>query len=224
MTSFLKLKTKADSKTPESSPVSLYETCMTPSQDQDAPYVAICDVPLVAPRPLPFTPPTFLQFDHLPEEDEDLSFPPYTRSRRHTQDSSAQGLSQNETQTQAVISLTASQNHSAHSSMSRKRQRTEDSASSSVTQAAVAPPIADTSSFASLGSGVRAAPSALPEHTTKRRKLIPNYPNLYTQPEVFYATENNMWAPHQTYATREPFFVPQLSAQLNQGVMTTNWM
>lgn len=224
MTSFLKLKTKADSKTPESSPVSLYETCMTPSQDQDAPYVAICDVPLVAPRPLPFTPPTFLQFDHLPEEDEDLSFPPYTRSRRHTQDSSAQGLSQNETQTQAVISLTASQNHSAPSSMSRKRQRTEDSASSSVTQAAVAPPITDTSSFASLGSGVRAAPSALEEHTTKRRKLLPNYPNLYTQPEVFYATDNNMWAPHQTYATREPFFVPQLSAQLNQGVMTTNWM
>lgn len=224
MTSFLKLKTKADSKTPESSPVSLYETCMTPSQDQDAPYVAICDVPLVAPRPLPFTPPTFLQFDHLPEEDEDLSFPPYTRSRRHTQDSSAQGLSQNETQTQAVISLTASQNHSAPSSMSRKRQRTEDSASSSVTQAAVAPPITDTSSFASLGSGVRAAPSALKEHTTKRRKLLPNYPNLYTQPEVFYATDNNMWAPHQTYATREPFFVPQLSAQLNQGVMTTNWM
>lgn len=221
MTSFLKLKTKADSKTPESSPVSLYETCMTPSQDQDAPYVAICDVPLVAPRPLPFTPPTFLQFDHLPEEDEDLSFPPYTRSRRHTQDSSTQGLSQNETQTQAAISLTASQNQSAHPGVCRKRQRTEDSASS---QAAVAPPVTATSSFASLGSGIRAAPSALPEHTTKRRKLIPNYPNLYTLPEVFYATDNNMWAPHQTYATREPYFVPQLSAQLNQGVMTTNWM
>lgn len=50
--------------------------------------VSICDVPLVAPRPLPFTPPLFLQFDSLPEQDEDLSFPPYTRSRRIPTDSS----------------------------------------------------------------------------------------------------------------------------------------
>ena len=52
--------------------------------------MAVCDVPVVAPRPLPFTPPAFLQFDCLPDEDEDLSFPPYTHSRRHLCDSKQQ--------------------------------------------------------------------------------------------------------------------------------------
>ncbi|KAG8217320.1 hypothetical protein J3R82DRAFT_5415 [Butyriboletus roseoflavus] len=37
----------------------------------------VCDVPLLAPRPLPYHSPTFLQFD-LPDTDEDLSHPPYT--------------------------------------------------------------------------------------------------------------------------------------------------
>lgn len=66
-----------DSQTPESSPVSLHETCMTPVN------AVVCDVPLLAPRPLPFTPPAFLQFE-LPDVDEDLSFPPYTYSKRKT--------------------------------------------------------------------------------------------------------------------------------------------
>lgn len=72
----------SDTKTPDASPVSLRDACTTPTQESSN-VVAVCDVPLVAPRPLPFTPPTFLQFDCLPDEDEDLSFPPYTHSRRH---------------------------------------------------------------------------------------------------------------------------------------------
>ena len=41
----------------------------------------ICTAPLVAPKPLPYHSPTFLQFD-LPDDDEDLSHPPYC-SRPH---------------------------------------------------------------------------------------------------------------------------------------------
>lgn len=50
----------------------------------------VCDIPVVAPRPLPYHSPTFLQFD-LPDIDEDLSRPPYTRApakrKRETDDS-----------------------------------------------------------------------------------------------------------------------------------------
>ncbi|KAI0797868.1 hypothetical protein C8Q75DRAFT_22465 [Abortiporus biennis] len=42
---------------------------------------AVCNAPLIAPVPLPYHSPTFLQFD-LPDEDEDLSHPPYF-SRPH---------------------------------------------------------------------------------------------------------------------------------------------
>jgi hypothetical protein len=49
----------------------------------------VCDIPVVAPRPLPYHSPTFLQFD-LPDIDEDLSRPPYTRGpakrKRETDD------------------------------------------------------------------------------------------------------------------------------------------
>ncbi|KAG2752175.1 hypothetical protein P692DRAFT_20773138 [Suillus brevipes Sb2] len=50
----------------------------------------VCDVPLLAPRPLPYHSPTFLKFD-LPDPDEDLSHPPYThrppkRKRDHSDD------------------------------------------------------------------------------------------------------------------------------------------
>ncbi|KAF8910787.1 hypothetical protein CPB85DRAFT_1304635 [Mucidula mucida] len=38
----------------------------------------VCTAPLVAPKPLPYHSPTFLQFTHLPELDQDLSHPPYT--------------------------------------------------------------------------------------------------------------------------------------------------
>ncbi|KAG9318264.1 hypothetical protein JVU11DRAFT_346 [Chiua virens] len=41
------------------------------------PIRVVCNVPLLAPRPLPYHSPTFLQFD-LPDTDEDLSHPPYT--------------------------------------------------------------------------------------------------------------------------------------------------
>jgi hypothetical protein len=51
----------------------------------------VCDIPVVAPRPLPYHSPTFLQFD-LPDIDEDLSHPPYTRGatkrKRETDDES----------------------------------------------------------------------------------------------------------------------------------------
>ncbi|KAJ7090262.1 hypothetical protein B0H15DRAFT_948774 [Mycena belliarum] len=39
----------------------------------------VCNAPLVAPIPLPYHSPTFLQFELLPDFDEDLSHPPYTR-------------------------------------------------------------------------------------------------------------------------------------------------
>lgn len=50
----------------------------------------VCDVPLLAPRPLPYHSPTFLQFDLLPDSDEDLSHPPYTHrpSKRKRDDDS----------------------------------------------------------------------------------------------------------------------------------------
>ncbi|KIJ60649.1 hypothetical protein HYDPIDRAFT_116949 [Hydnomerulius pinastri MD-312] len=51
-------------------------TDITPSPVPDTIRV-VCDVPLLAPRPLPYHSPTFLQFD-LPDTDEDLSHPPYT--------------------------------------------------------------------------------------------------------------------------------------------------
>ncbi|OJA17438.1 hypothetical protein AZE42_04823 [Rhizopogon vesiculosus] len=62
-------------------PPSPSETCssvstdLSPSPEPVATRV-ICDVPLLAPRPLPYHSPTFLQFD-LPDSDEDLSYPPY---------------------------------------------------------------------------------------------------------------------------------------------------
>ncbi|TDL27278.1 hypothetical protein BD410DRAFT_782367 [Rickenella mellea] len=40
------------------------------------------DIPLHCPIPVRGNSPQFVQFDCLPDEDEDLSFPPYTRSRR----------------------------------------------------------------------------------------------------------------------------------------------
>ncbi|KAJ7582609.1 hypothetical protein C8J56DRAFT_955237 [Mycena floridula] len=41
--------------------------------------VHYCNAPLIAPKPLPFHSPTFLEFELLPDLDEDLSHPPYTR-------------------------------------------------------------------------------------------------------------------------------------------------
>ncbi|KAK7440189.1 hypothetical protein VKT23_017132 [Stygiomarasmius scandens] len=38
-----------------------------------------CDAPIIAPKPLPYHSPTFLQFDLLPSLDDNLSFPPYTQ-------------------------------------------------------------------------------------------------------------------------------------------------
>ncbi|TFK42739.1 hypothetical protein BDQ12DRAFT_719584 [Crucibulum laeve] len=41
------------------------------------PQYVVCNAPLVAPIPLPYHSPTFLQFE-LPDSDQDLSHPPYT--------------------------------------------------------------------------------------------------------------------------------------------------
>ncbi|KAH9966419.1 hypothetical protein BC827DRAFT_1175671 [Russula dissimulans] len=56
----------------------------------------VCDAPLLAPKPLPYRPPAFLDSFELPDPDEDLSHPPYTRSsskrkraRQETQDDPA---------------------------------------------------------------------------------------------------------------------------------------
>ncbi|KAI0781067.1 hypothetical protein BD413DRAFT_600514 [Trametes elegans] len=63
-------------------PVARSDTSSAISRDSDlspAPTVAevVCNAPLVAPVPLPYHSPTFLMYD-LPDEDEDLSHPPYT--------------------------------------------------------------------------------------------------------------------------------------------------
>ncbi|KAI8998758.1 hypothetical protein BD414DRAFT_407556 [Trametes punicea] len=63
-------------------PVPRSDTSSAASRDSDlspSPQVAevVCNAPLVAPIPLPYHSPTFLLYD-LPDEDEDLSHPPYT--------------------------------------------------------------------------------------------------------------------------------------------------
>ncbi|KAI0273791.1 hypothetical protein BC834DRAFT_840586 [Gloeopeniophorella convolvens] len=40
----------------------------------------VCNAPLLAPKPLPYRPPAFLDSFELPDPDEDLSHPPYIRS------------------------------------------------------------------------------------------------------------------------------------------------
>lgn len=59
------------------------DTSSAVSRDSDlspSPEVAqvVCNAPLVAPIPLPYHSPTFLLYD-LPDDDEDLSHPPYTQ-------------------------------------------------------------------------------------------------------------------------------------------------
>lgn len=48
-------------------------------QQERRPIHVVCNAPLVAPVPLPYHSPTFLQFD-LPDIDADLSHPPYTKA------------------------------------------------------------------------------------------------------------------------------------------------
>ncbi|KAF9001915.1 hypothetical protein BDQ17DRAFT_1426205 [Cyathus striatus] len=51
------------------------------STSSPQPLHVICNAPLVAPIPLPYHSPSFLQFD-LPDIDQDLSQPPFTTRRR----------------------------------------------------------------------------------------------------------------------------------------------
>ncbi|KAJ7074248.1 hypothetical protein C8F01DRAFT_1242510 [Mycena amicta] len=64
-------------------PASPTETCTSFASSSSGslerqPTHVVCNAPLVAPIPLPFHSPTFLQFELLPDIDEDLSHPPYT--------------------------------------------------------------------------------------------------------------------------------------------------
>ncbi|GLB35114.1 hypothetical protein LshimejAT787_0206790 [Lyophyllum shimeji] len=61
-------------------PPSPSDTSSTSSTDLSSPQSVhvVCNAPLVAPIPLPYHSPRFLQFD-LPDIDQDLSHPPYTR-------------------------------------------------------------------------------------------------------------------------------------------------
>jgi hypothetical protein len=54
----------------------------------------VCNIPVIAPRPLPYHSPTFLQFD-LPGVDEDLSHPPYTRGTAKRKREAADDLEDN---------------------------------------------------------------------------------------------------------------------------------
>lgn len=63
-------------------------TCFATSPPPPAVHV-VCTAPLVAPKPLPYHSPTFLHFD-LPDDDEDLSHPPYV-SRPHKRKRRADG-------------------------------------------------------------------------------------------------------------------------------------
>ncbi|TFK88674.1 hypothetical protein K466DRAFT_488428 [Polyporus arcularius HHB13444] len=77
------------------------DTSSAVSRDSDlspSPEVAqvVCNAPLVAPIPLPYHSPTFLLYD-LPDDDEDLSHPPYTnrphkrKRAREDEDENADG-------------------------------------------------------------------------------------------------------------------------------------
>ncbi|EMD38486.1 hypothetical protein CERSUDRAFT_113659 [Gelatoporia subvermispora B] len=73
------------------------------SRDTESPPVpecveVVCNAPLVAPVPLPYHSPTFLQFD-LPDDDEDLSHPPYVgrphkRKREEAEEDEAENVAQ----------------------------------------------------------------------------------------------------------------------------------
>jgi hypothetical protein len=75
-------KKRSQSNMVSAVPSSPSDTCSSAYSDlspSPSPSIhVVCDIPVVAPRPLPYHSPTFLQFD-LPDIDEDLSRPPYTR-------------------------------------------------------------------------------------------------------------------------------------------------
>jgi len=61
----------------DSSSVLSWDTTPSPAPVSEPLHVT-CNAPLVAPVPLPFHSPFFLQYDDLPDLDEDLSHAPYT--------------------------------------------------------------------------------------------------------------------------------------------------
>ncbi|KAL4074634.1 hypothetical protein V8B97DRAFT_2005618 [Scleroderma yunnanense] len=71
------LFSSSPSTSDSSSSLSTADMTISPPEPASPIRLSVCDVPVVAPRPLPYHSPTFLQFD-LPDTDEDLSHPPYT--------------------------------------------------------------------------------------------------------------------------------------------------
>jgi hypothetical protein len=65
---------------PSSTPSEPGSPLSTLAPQTPSPQVAhvVCNIPLHAPRPLPYRPPTFLNSFELPDPDADLSRPPYT--------------------------------------------------------------------------------------------------------------------------------------------------
>jgi hypothetical protein len=61
------------------SPSGSFSTGSSPSPPPPESVHVVCNAPLVAPIPLPYHSPTFLQFERLPDIDDDLSHPPYTQ-------------------------------------------------------------------------------------------------------------------------------------------------
>ncbi|KDQ60648.1 hypothetical protein JAAARDRAFT_31617 [Jaapia argillacea MUCL 33604] len=76
-------------------PASPADSCITSASDVTASPIPSTHpaIPLLAPKPLPYHSPTFLQFD-LPDEDEDLSHPPYIRpAKRKRVEEDSEGAS-----------------------------------------------------------------------------------------------------------------------------------
>lgn len=91
-TSSSSVSTDIASSTPPPFPLlSASTSLLTPWSSPHPPvHIVQCNAPLIAPKPLPYHSPTFLQFVELPDLEEDLSHPPYTQrsSKRKRDDTS----------------------------------------------------------------------------------------------------------------------------------------
>ncbi|KZT28504.1 hypothetical protein NEOLEDRAFT_1129313 [Neolentinus lepideus HHB14362 ss-1] len=88
----------------------------TPASDSPSP--APQRIPLLAPKPLLYHSPKFLQFE-LPDEDEDLSHPPYIRPAKRKRDDDDEG-SPEEGQTKRQVSEDASATSTCHLALRRQ--------------------------------------------------------------------------------------------------------
>lgn len=92
------------------------------SSSSPPPVHVVCTAPIVAPVPLPYHSPTFLQFD-LPDDDEDLSHPPYV-SRPHKRKRTDDDEDDDEDGSRSVFQLTLASPHAKRRAiMSERRGR-----------------------------------------------------------------------------------------------------